>query len=222
MPTRSPRFTPVWICVSFTNRRCRLTYLALARVVVFAACLLPAASLTWRALHDMLGANPVEALVRGSGDWTLRLLLITLALAPLRRLTGWPLWLRLRRMLGLYTFFYACIHMTIYLAVDRAFAWDEIVEDVLKRPYITLGVMAFVVLIPLAVTSTDAMMRRLGRRWKHLHRLVYPIAVLAVVHYALLVKADLREPLLYGAILSLLLLFQLEKKGTPRPQPRME
>ncbi|EGV30869.1 Sulfoxide reductase heme-binding subunit yedZ [Thiorhodococcus drewsii AZ1] len=183
--------------------------LPLAKVVLFAACLAPCGLLVWDAVSGSLGPNPVEALLHGTGDWALRLLLVTLAMTPLRRLTGqvWPI--RLRRMLGLFAFFYVALHLTVYLWLDRELAWSTIVDDVIKRPYISVGFVAFLMLIPLALTSTRGWMRRLGRRWTQLHRAVYVIAVLGVVHYLWLVKADLREPLIYASVLTILLAFRV-------------
>ncbi|EXJ14415.1 protein-methionine-sulfoxide reductase heme-binding subunit MsrQ [Imhoffiella purpurea] len=180
-----------------------------AKVVLFMACLAPFGIMVREAVAGSLGANPVETLLHGTGDWALRLLLVTLAMTPLRRLTGlaWPI--RLRRMLGLFAFFYAVLHLTVYLWLDRELAWSTILEDILERPYIGVGFLAFLLLIPLAATSTRGWMRRLGRRWTQLHRAVYVIAALGVLHYLWLVKADLREPLLYGAILLVLLAFRL-------------
>lgn len=178
----------------------------LLKPAVLIACLLPLAWLGWRGLSGGLGANPIEAIIRYNGDWALRMLLITLAVTPLRERLGWVWLIRVRRMLGLYAFFYATLHLLSYVVLDQFFAWGEILADILKRPYITIGMTCFALLIPLAVTSTNAMVRRLGgRRWKRLHRLVYLIGIGAVVHYYMLVKADVREPLLYGAILALLL-----------------
>ncbi len=172
---------------------------------VFLLCLLPAAWLVAGALQGWLGANPIEAVIRSLGDWALRLLLLTLLATPLRRFSGWTWPLRLRRMLGLYAFFYAVLHLLAYAVLDQFFAWDAIWEDIVERPFITVGMLALLLLLPLALTSGQYAMRRLGRHWKRLHRLIYPAAVLAVLHYALMVKADLREPLIYGAILAVLL-----------------
>lgn len=173
---------------------------------VFVLCLIPVVLLVYQAVMDQLGANPIEAIVRTSGDWTLRFLLITLAVTPVRQLTGWQGVMRLRRMLGLYVFFYAFCHMLSYVVLDQFFAWDEIFKDIVKRPFITAGFTAFVLLIPLAVTSTNKMVKRLGgRRWKQLHKLVYPIAGLGVLHYLWMVKADIQNPVIYAAILVLLL-----------------
>jgi len=177
----------------------------LGKPAVFLLCLLPVALLVRDAMGDALGANPVEALLHATGDWTLRMLLITLAVTPVRRLSGWAWPLRLRRMLGLFAFFYALLHLTVYLWLDRQLLWSEILVDLTERPYITLGFAAILILVPLAATSTRAMMRRLGRNWKRLHRGVYAAAVLGVVHFWWLVKADVTEPLVYAVILGLLL-----------------
>ena len=180
--------------------------ITLLKTLVFLACLLPLGYYTWSAWQDTLGANPIEAVTRGLGTWTLNLLLITITVTPLRKLTGWHTVGRLRRMLGLFSFFYACLHLTSYLWFDQFFDWNEIMLDILKRPFITVGMAAFVLLVPLAVTSNNAAIRRLGRqRWQHLHRTIYVIAIFAVLHYSWLVKADQSQPLLYGGILALLL-----------------
>lgn len=175
------------------------------KALVFIACLIPLGLLVWNGYNDNLGANPIEAITHGTGDWALRLLLVTLAVTPLRRVFGWTWPLRLRRMLGLFAFFYATLHLFTYLWLDQFFQWGEILHDVVKRPFITVGFLAYLILVPLAVTSTNRMMRRLGRNWQRLHRSVYAAAVLAVLHFIWLVKADLREPLIYAAVLALLL-----------------
>lgn len=177
---------------------------------VFVLCLLPLFLLFSNFFLDDLGANPFEVVTRSTGEWTLRLLLITLTMTPLRRITGsaWPL--RLRRMLGLFTFFYVCIHLLTYILLDHFFDWDEIWTDIIKRPYITLGMLAFTLLIPLAITSTKKMMKRLGRRWKSLHKLIYFIGILGVLHFLLLVKADYREPIIYAFILLALFLVRFK------------
>lgn len=189
-----------------------------AKPILFLACLAPFAVLTGNAVTDGLGANPIEEITHFTGQWTLYLLLVTLAITPLRRLTGRNL-VRYRRMLGLFSFFYACLHFLTYLVLDQFFDWTEIVRDVLKRPYITVGFSAFSLLIPLAATSTDAMVRRLGRRWKTLHQLVYIAATLGILHYLWLVKADTRDPLIFGAILVTLLLLRVIP-GAARRRPR--
>ena len=173
--------------------------------VVFILCLVPFAWLVWASFTHHLGANPVEKLNHHTGIWTLRILLLTLAITPLRRLTGWNILIRLRRMLGLYVFFYACLHFLTWLVFDHFFDLGEIAKDIIKRPYITVGFLAFVLLIPLAVTSTKKWVKRLGSRWAKLHKLVYVIATAGVLHYLWLVKADLREPVIYGSILAILL-----------------
>ncbi len=172
---------------------------------VFLLALLPGILLGWNAWQDNLGANPIETITHQTGDWTLRFLLITLSISTLRRWMGWGQLIRLRRMLGLYAFFYATLHLFTYLWLDQFFWWEEILADILKRPFITVGMLAFVLLIPLAVTSTNAMIRRLGKNWLKLHKLIYLIALLGVLHFWWLVKADVREPFIYMAILALLL-----------------
>jgi sulfoxide reductase heme-binding subunit YedZ len=178
--------------------------------VVFLACLIPLARLGWKAYSGMLGANPIEVITHSTGDWTMRFLLITLAVTPLRKLTG-QLWLiRYRRMFGLFAFFYACLHFTTYIWLDKFFDVHEMLVDVAKRKFITVGFAAFVLLIPLAITSTKGWIRRLGgRRWNWLHRLIYLSAIGGVIHYIWLVKADIRKPLQYAAILAVLLTYRL-------------
>jgi methionine sulfoxide reductase heme-binding subunit len=179
---------------------------AVAKPLVFAAALIPLALLVARIANDQLGTNPIETLNRYTGDWTLRFLLVTLAITPIRLLTGWPYWVRFRRLLGLFAFFYATLHFTTWIGIDKVFDWNEMMKDVIKRPFITLGFSCFVLLIPLAITSTNAMVRRLGgARWRALHRLVYAIGIGGVIHYWWLVKSDIREPLMYAAILAVLL-----------------
>lgn len=175
------------------------------KAVVFALCLMPLGHLVFGIVADSLGANPIEAVTRGLGDWALRLLLITLAVTPLRRITGFSWLLRLRRMLGLFTFFYAVLHMLTYVWLDQFFDWPFILKDIVKRPFITVGFVSFMLLIPLAVTSTNAMMKRLGRNWSRLHMAVYAIGVLAVLHFWWMVKADVREPAIYAGMLAVLL-----------------
>lgn len=176
---------------------------------VFCVCLLPLARLIVLGGSAGLGANPIEFITRSTGTWTLVGLMVTLSVTPLRRLSGRTDLIHYRRMLGLFAFFYACLHFTTYIWLDQFFDPAAIATDVVKRPFVTVGFTAFVLLIPLAATSSRAMMRRLGRRWQVLHRLVYLIAVLGVVHYLWLVKKDLTSPLIYGAVLTLLLLARL-------------
>jgi sulfoxide reductase heme-binding subunit YedZ len=184
--------------------------LPVLKTVVFAACLIPLVVLAGQALTNNLGANPIDEITDHTGIWTLRLLLITLAVTPIRRLTGWNRLIRLRRMLGLVAFFYGSLHFLTYIWLDQFFVVEDIIADVRDRPFITVGFTSFVLLIPLAATSTSGMIKRLGGKWwQRLHRLVYAIAMGGVVHYLWLVKADTRQPLLYGAILAALLGFRL-------------
>lgn len=173
-----------------------------AKPIVFALALVPAAMLTAGAVGGTLGANPLEAITHRTGDWALRFLLLTLAVTPLRTLTGWNPLVRFRRPLGLFAFFYAALHLLTYLWFDKFFAWPEILADIPKRPFITVGFTAFCLLVPLALTSTSGMIRRLGgRRWQALHRLIYVATAAAVVHFWWLVKADVSRPRLYAAAL---------------------
>ena len=180
------------------------------KVVVFAACLGPFGWLTWRGLHNDLTSDPVAYVTHFTGDWTLRFLVITLAITPLRKILHLPELIRFRRMLGLFAFFYVCLHFTTWIWPDHDFAWSEMWKDVLKRPFITVGFTAFLLLVPLAITSTTGWIRRLGgKRWQMLHRLIYLIAVLGVIHYDWLVKSDVRKPLFYGFLVALLLAWRL-------------
>jgi methionine sulfoxide reductase heme-binding subunit len=190
------------------------------KIAAFIACLLPLAWLLWKFFgstpKDMstwgigLGANPIEKITHETGDWTIRFLLITLSITPLRKLLHVPALIRFRRMFGLFAFFYACLHFTTYLWLDKSFNLHEMLADVAKRKFITVGFAAFVLLIPLAVTSTAGWIRRLGgKRWQALHRLIYVSAIAGVIHYLWLVKADIRKPLVCGAILAVLLLYRI-------------
>jgi sulfoxide reductase heme-binding subunit YedZ len=177
---------------------------------VFLLCLVPLGILIWRALTAKLGANPVEFIQHTTGDWTLRFLVITLGITPLRKLLKLPDLIRFRRMLGLFAFFYACLHFLTYLGPDQSFDLAAMWKDVAKRPFITVGFTAFVLLIPLAITSTAGWIRRLGgRRWQLLHRLIYISAICGVIHYYWLVKSAVLRPLTYGAIVAALLLWRL-------------
>ncbi|RYG12027.1 MAG: protein-methionine-sulfoxide reductase heme-binding subunit MsrQ [Burkholderiales bacterium] len=182
-----------------------------AKTLVHLLALLPAAILAWQ-FHDVwknasdaLGADPIAEIEHRTGLWALRMLMITLAITPLRQLTGQPVLIRFRRMLGLYAFFYASLHLAAYLGLDLRGYWAQIFEEIVKRPYITVGFTAWLLLLPLAITSTKGWIKRLGRNWGRLHKLVYVIGVLAVLHFWWLVKSDIREPLLYAAILAVLL-----------------
>ncbi|MBS0345182.1 MAG: sulfoxide reductase heme-binding subunit YedZ [Proteobacteria bacterium] len=202
------------------------------KAALFALCLLPA-FLLWRGLEmDTLGANPIEALTRATGEWTLRFLLITLTVTPLRKYSGWHWLVRLRRMLGLFAFAYGVTHLLTYVWLDQFFDWHAIAKDILKRPFITVGFAALVLMTPLAATSFNAAIRKLGgRRWQALHRAIYPIAVLGCVHFWWLVKKDITEPLIYALITAALLGLRAwwreqerrkQLAGGYLPQPRFE
>ena len=178
--------------------------LARIKIWIFFFCLLPVCILAWQYYADALGANPIEEITHQTGDWTLRFLLLTLTATPLRRISGWGWPIRIRRMLGLYAFFYATLHLFTYFWLDQFFDWTEIWLDVLDRPFVTVGMLGFVLLMPLAVTSTNAMMKRLGKGWKKLHRLAYLVPLLGVLHFWWLVKADVLEPMIYGSLLLIL------------------
>jgi len=187
-------------------------WIRLLKPSVFLLCLVPFVYLLVGVFTESLGANPVEYLAHRTGDWSLRFLLIVLAVTPLRRISGWTSLLKIRRMLGLFAFFYVSVHLLVYAVLDLGLDWGHLAEDILERPYITIGFTAWVLLIPLAVTSTNAMMRRLGRRWKRLHQMVYLIAILGVVHYWWLVKKDIQEPVIYAVIYLILMLMRVRNK----------
>lgn len=187
------------------------------KVTLFFVCLAPLFRLLWLYRTGGLTANPIEFITHSTGIWTLVWLLLTLSVTPLRQLTRQYWLIRVRRMLGLFAFFYGSLHLTTYLWLDKFFEWGEIVKDIGMRPFITAGFLAFVLMLPLALTSTSGMVRRLGGvRWQLLHRLVYFSAIAAVVHYWWLVKADVREPIIYAAILSALVLYRVVKWGSQR------
>ncbi len=176
------------------------------KVGVFIAALGPLAYLVYGVFADTLGANPIDAITDETGTWTLRFLTLTLLVTPLRKWTGWNALIRFRRMLGLFAFFYGTLHFLTYLVLDKFFAFDEIVADIVKRPFITVGFTAFVLMIPLALTSTAGSIRRLGgKRWNLLHKLIYLSAIGGVVHYLWLVKSDISRPARYGAVVGILL-----------------
>jgi len=178
----------------------------LFKISVFIVSLMPAVALVYGLLNDQLGANPIETLTRDTGEWALRFLLITLAVSPLRLLFSWHFLAAIRRMLGLYSFFYASVHMLLYVWLDQFFNLSDIINDIIERPFITVGVINFLALIPLALTSSDAMVKRLGtERWNRLHSLVYYIGIGGVIHFFMLVKKDITEPVIYIAILAVLL-----------------
>ncbi len=180
-----------------------------AKGLVFLACLTPFVWLAIRTVTGRLGINPVEDLELTTGIWALRFLIITLAVTPVRRITGWNRVIQYRRMFGLFTFFYVCAHFAIYIGIDQFFAFGSIVKDVVKRPFITMGFTAFVLMIPLALTSTKGWIRRLGRRWQLLHRLIYVSAVSAAIHYLWKVKVMIGSPVYYALVIALLLGFRI-------------
>jgi sulfoxide reductase heme-binding subunit YedZ len=176
------------------------------KVLVFALCLAPLAILIWRGFHNELGANHIEFITHATGDWTLRFLVLTLAITPLRKILRQPQLIRFRRMLGLFAFFYVCLHFATWIGLDKFFDWPEMWKDVQKRRFITVGFAGFLLLIPLAITSTAGWIRRLGgKRWQLLHRAVYLTAILGVIHYYWLVKSDVTKPLQYAWMLGILL-----------------
>lgn len=180
-----------------------------AKPLLFLLCLLPFLLLILDAFRGELGVNPVETLTFASGDWTLRFLMITLTISPLRNWSGQAVWLRFRRMLGLYTFFYGVCHFSIWFVADHSLDLAAMIEDIIERPYITFGFSALVLMIPLAITSNQAMIRRLGRRWRSLHQLVYATLLLGILHYLWLTRADYLEPGIYAIIAAFLLLQRL-------------
>jgi sulfoxide reductase heme-binding subunit YedZ len=196
--------------------------LKLLKLAIFLAALIPLGRLAWKAYQQMLGANPIEVITHSTGDWTLIFLMLTLSITPLRRLTGQHWLIRFRRMTGLFAFFYASLHFTTYIWLDKFFDLNEVLKDVGKRKFITVGFTAFVLLIPLAVTSTQGMIRRLGKRWQKLHRLIYVTAIAGVIHYWWLVKADVRKPQYYAIVLTLLLGYRLLARARkPAAQARI-
>lgn len=202
------------------------------KVVVFVVCLGPAAWLVWRGIQQDLTADPIKYITHFTGDWILRFLVITLAITPLRKLLHVPQLIRFRRMFGLFAFFYAFLHFSTWIGLDQTFNWAAMWADVMKRPFITVGFTGFVLLIPLALTSTAGWIRRLGgKRWQMLHRLIYATAVLGVIHYYWLVKSDVRKPLEYAFLVGILLAWRIgswlmsrRKRSVPRaggrPEPR--
>jgi len=187
-----------------------------SKLVVFINSAVPLTLLLWDWSRHQLGANPLEYVTHTTGTLTLLFLILSLAVTPLRKALGLPWLIQWRRMLGLFAFFYGCLHLLAYTWFDKFFAFGAIVQDVLKRPYIAIGMFGWLVLLPLAITSTNAMVKRLGgKRWNQLHRLAYVAAVAGVVHYYMLVKADVRKPVLFGAVLLLLLAYRLANKYWP-------
>ena len=180
-----------------------------SKLFVFLLCCVPLLVLVWRGFHNNLTANPVEFLQHQTGDWTLRFLIFTLCITPFRKVLNLPELIRFRRMLGLFAFFYVCLHFLTYLGPDQSFNFAGMLKDIVKRPFITVGFAAFVLLIPLALTSTAGWVRRLGgKRWQAIHRSIYLCAILGVIHYYWLVKSDVRKPLFYGFLVGILLLWR--------------
>ncbi len=180
---------------------------------IFLVCLLPLARLAWKALNHGLGANPIQVITFSTGTWTLVFLMLTLSVTPARRLSKLFWLIQYRRMLGLFAFFYGCLHFLTYVWLDQFFDIHSIYKDIFKRPFITAGFTAFVLMIPLALTSTQRAIRRLGKRWQMLHRLIYLSAIAGVIHYIWLVKKDVRTPLIYAFILAILLLYRILAKA---------
>ncbi len=193
------------------------------KLLVFLLALAPLAALVFFVMTGRTSANPAEDILLTTGIWTLRFLLLTLAITPVRRLTGWNGIIKYRRMFGLFAFFYACTHLLSYVAFDRYFALDEVAADIAKRPFITAGMVAFALMVPLAVTSTKGWIRRLGRRWQLLHRLIYVSAIAGCLHFIWKVKVVIGEPVYYAAILAILLairlFWRLRPAGGVRRQP---
>ena len=191
------------------------------KVMLFLLCLGPLAVLVWKGFHDLLGANPVDVITRTTGRWTLTFLLITLSVSPIRKLLRMPRLIRFRRMLGLFAFFYGTLHLMTYVWLDKFFNVPEMLHDIAKRRFITVGMTAWFLLLPLALTSTAGWIRRLGgKRWQNLHRLIYLSAAAAVIHFIWLVKADLRRPLTYGAVLAVLLAYRIGTWAVSRARSR--
>ncbi len=183
---------------------------SLIKAPLFLVCLLPLAHYLRGAWTDTLGENPIEALTRGLGDWALIFVLLTLTLTPLRKYTGWTWLVRLRRMIGLFAFFYASAHMASYIGLDQRFDWPAIIEDVAKRPFMVAGMLGFMLLLPLAITSNDLALRKLGgRRWQKLHRSVYLVGLLAVLHYSWMVEVGIAKPVASALLLAFLLCWRL-------------
>ncbi|HKX28043.1 MAG TPA: protein-methionine-sulfoxide reductase heme-binding subunit MsrQ [Blastocatellia bacterium] len=193
-----------------------------AQFVVFVNSAVPVTLLAWDAYYHYLGANPLEFLTHTTGTLTLIFLCLSLAVTPLRKMLGWPWLVKLRRMLGLYAFFYGTFHLLCYVWFDKAFSFGEVAQDTLKRPFIFLGMLGFLVMVPLAVTSTNKMVKRLGgRRWNLLHKLAYLAAIAGVLHYYLLVKADTTIPIGFGIVLALLLGYRVANRYFPSTTQRL-
>src|SRR5262249_27142014 len=226
-PIRSRVFIPGWICARTTERHDRMKSfnppVKWIKPPVFVLCLVPFLHLVWHGLHQDLGANPVEAIQTTTGQWTLNFLVITLCISPLRQVIHQPWLIRFRRMFGLFAFFYVCLHFTSYIWLDQSFDLRGILKDVAKRPFITAGFTAFVLLIPLALTSTAGWIRRLGgKRWRQLHSLIYISAIAGGVHFYWKVKSDVRLPLAYLSAFAILLAFRVVTRLHARRLPGRE
>lgn len=200
--TKTSNSTSMW---RFIGKVPGKKQIAAFKAMLFLLCLIPLLRLVWLAINDDLSANPIEFIERSTGFWSLFILLATLSLSPIRLITGRAWQLQFRRMLGLFMFFYACLHITSYLWLDYSFNWEDIIKDIIKHPYVLVGAAAFILTVPLAITSSNFMIKLLRERWKQLHKLVYLIAILGVLHFLWLVKKDIREPLFYMAVLALIL-----------------
>ncbi len=189
-------------------------YLTVIKIITFMLLMAPLALMVWDGVHNNLTADPIEELLHRTGIWALRLLLLTLAMSPLKTMTGQIVFIRLRRMLGLFTFFYASLHLTIYVWLDLGLDWSHFLEDVVKRPYITVGMLAWLLMVPMAITSNRFMLKKLGKNWKKIHRMIYLVLILACFHFIWLVKSDITEPLTYSGIGLIWLLFRvIEYRG---------
>ncbi len=202
----------------------QLAWIRRFKPILFILCLLPVVLLVFNASTGNLSADPIEDITYTTGEWSLRFLLITLCVTPLRHITGWYTLIRVRRMLGLFAFFYVCLHFLTYIVLEQYFAWPEIVEDILTRNYILVGFLGFVLLIPLAVTSTNKMVKRLGgKRWLQLHRLIYVATVAGILHFLWLVKSDVTEPIIHAIILTLLLAYRaFQQRRESNTQSRIQ
>ena len=219
--TRSRISIAEWTCGNIISTPTTLRFQQVLNPAAIALCLVPLGQLLYNAFTDNLGVNPIEAITRFTGSWTLIFLLLTLSVTPARRLSGYNGLIKLRRTFGLFAFFYAALHFLTYLVLDHFFDFHTVTQDIVKRPYITVGFLSFIVMIPLAITSTAAMIRRLGKRWQQLHTLAYVAAIGGVIHFYWLVKADIRRPLQYGAVLGLLLGYRLITKLAPTISVRL-
>lgn len=209
MLSRSPECIPEWTWHATSNHTVQIKEKLFENIlapIAFLLLMLPVVSIIWGVYTNTLGANPPEAILRITGDWALRILVMGLMISPIRRLLDWPQLLSLRRMFGLFTFYYTSLHFICYFWFDLSFVLEFLIEDVIDRPFITFGFAAFVFLIPLVMTSTRAQMRQLGKIWGLIHLLVYPTVIFSVLHFWLLVKSDTTEPLIYAVIVTLLFL----------------